>query len=90
MRWRTNWPRSVSPPETDPGVILDGPHIEICFQQVHPPPTTKKSLHLDLRADDRETEVRGLTQLGASIKEQFETHTWMRHPEGNDSCVMDA
>lgn len=31
-------------PETDPGVILDGPHIEICFQQADPPSTTKKLL----------------------------------------------
>jgi hypothetical protein len=77
-------------PETDPGVILDGPHVEICFQQVDPPPTTKNPLHLDLRADDRETEVRRLAQLGASVTERFETHTWMRDPEGNDFCVVDA
>jgi hypothetical protein len=78
-------------PETDPGVILDSPHIEICFQQVDAQPaTTKKPLHLDLRADDRETEVRRLTQLGASVTERFETHTWMRDPEGNDFCVVDT
>jgi glyoxalase superfamily protein len=77
-------------PETDPAVILDGPFVELCFQQVGPPPMTKKPLHLDLRADDREGEVRRLSQLGASITERFETHTWMRDPEGNDFCIVDA
>jgi hypothetical protein len=77
-------------PETDPGVILDGPHVEMCFQQVDPPPTTKRPLHLDLRADDREGEVLRLTRLGASVAERFETHTWMRDPEGNDFCIVDA
>jgi hypothetical protein len=78
-------------PESDPVVIVDGPFVEICFQQVDPPPpSAKRPLHLDLRADDRDGEVRRLTQLGASIVERFETHTWMRDPEGNDFCIVDA
>jgi hypothetical protein len=77
-------------PDTDPVVILDGPHVEICFQKVDPPPMTKKPLHLDVRADDRTSEVLRLVDLGASIKERFATHTWMRDPEGNDFCVVDA
>lgn len=78
-------------PDTDPVVILDGPHIEICFQKVDPPPTTtKKPLHLDLHTDDRAREIERLTHLGASVKEAFDTHTWMRDPEGNDFCVVDT
>jgi Glyoxalase-like domain len=30
-------------PETDPVVLLDGPHIEICFQKVDLPPLTKEA-----------------------------------------------
>jgi hypothetical protein len=77
-------------PETDPVVILDGPYVEICFQKVDPPPLTKKPLQLDVRADDRPWEVRRLAELGASVMERFETHTWMRDPEGNDFCVVDV
>jgi hypothetical protein len=77
-------------PGTDPAVILDGPHIEMCFQKVDPPPVAKKPVHLDLCTDDRRAEVRRLVALGASIKEAFETHTWMRDPEGNDFCIFDV
>jgi Glyoxalase-like domain len=71
-------------------VLLDGPYVEICFQKVDPPPLTKRPLHLDLRADDRASEVLRLVQLGASVAERFATHTWMRDPEGNDFCIVDA
>jgi hypothetical protein len=77
-------------PETDTAVILDGPHLEICFQKVDPPLVTKKPLHLDVRTHDRTMDVRRLADLGASIEERFETHTWMRDPEGNDFCVVDG
>ena len=73
-------------PGSDPGVILDGPFLEICFQRVDLQPTTKRPLHLDVRTDDREEEVRRLTELGASIAEQFDTHTWMRDPVATTSA----
>jgi hypothetical protein len=76
-------------PESDPTVIVDGPHVEICFQEVGPPPVAKTPVHLDLRADDRAAEVRRLVELGASVRESFDDHTWMRDPEGNDFCVVD-
>ena len=76
-------------PETDPVVILDGPMLELCFQKVDVPATRKNPLHPDLQADDRHAEVARLIALGASVKEQFESHTWMRDPEGNDFCVTD-
>jgi hypothetical protein len=68
-------------PDSDPAVILDGPHIEICFQTTDPPPVAKTPTHLDLRSDDRATEVQRLVALGACVKRQFETHTWMQEPE---------
>jgi Glyoxalase-like domain len=77
-------------PETDPSVILDGPNVELCFQRVDAVPTTKRPLHLDLRADDRKAEVQRLVALGAAVAERFESHTWMRDPEGNDFCVVDS
>jgi hypothetical protein len=77
-------------PETDPGVILDGPMLEVCFQKVDVPATKKNPVHPDLVARDRDGEVARLIALGASVRERFDSHTWMRDPEGNDFCVTDS
>ena len=77
-------------PDTDPCVILDGPTLEICFQEVEVPTMTKRPMHVDIESTDRPTETTHLVTLGASIVEEFDGHTWMRDPEGNDFCVTDA
>jgi molybdopterin biosynthesis enzyme len=77
-------------PETDPGVIVDGPHLEICFQRVEREERAKTPVHLDIAADDREAEVDRLTALGATVHRRFADHVWMRDPEGNDFCVVGA
>ena len=53
-------------------------------------------IHLDLDAEDRETEVRRLVELGATVVETktettgpyTETWTVMHDPEGNGFCVQ--
>ena len=77
-------------PETDPCVILDGPNLEICFQEVDVPSMEKRPLHLDISTADRVNERSRLVSLGASIVQEFESHTWMRDPEGNDFCITDT
>ncbi len=77
-------------PETDPCVILDGPTLEICFQEIEVPVATKRPMHLDIGSTSRATESARLVSLGASIVEHFAQHTWMRDPEGNDFCLTDA
>jgi hypothetical protein len=74
-------------PETDPGVIVDGPHVELCFQKVDLERRSKTPLHLDLASSDWLAEIDRLTALGATVHERFERHVWMRDPEGNDFCV---
>ena len=76
-------------PETDPCVIVDGPSLEICFQEVEVPPIGKRPVHLDISTPDRAHDRDHLVTLGASIVEEFEHHTWMRDPEGNDFCITD-
>ena len=76
-------------PETDPVVILDGPHLEVCFQKVELEPRSKTPVHFDIAAADWQAEIDRLTALGATVKERFEAHAWMRDPEGNDFCVVD-
>ncbi len=77
-------------PDTDPCVILDGPMLEICFQEVEQASTSKRPMHIDIESADRTTETERLVSLGASVVEDFEGHTWMRDPEDNDFCVTDA
>lgn len=77
-------------PETDTCVIVVGPDLEFCFQQVDVAEVAKKPLHVDISARDRPGEVRRLVELGATIREVFDDHTWMLDPEGNDFCVADG
>ncbi|WP_116996477.1 VOC family protein [Desertimonas flava] len=76
-------------PDTDPSVILDGPSVEICFQEVEVPLLRKRPLHLDIATPDRAGERARLTALGASVVQEFEHHSWMRDPEGNDFCITE-
>ena len=76
-------------PETDPCVILDGTAAEICFQEIDEPALGKRRLHLDIESSDRPTERDRLLSLGATVVEEFDHHTWMRDPEGNDFCITD-
>jgi predicted enzyme related to lactoylglutathione lyase len=54
----------------------------------------KNRVHLDISAVDRESEVRRLTSLGATVlREQEEGgYRWtnMQDPEGNEFCVTQA
>ena len=75
-------------PETDPTVLIDGPQLELCFQQVDTRGRdTKRHLHFDLDTDDLDAEVQRFVGLGAQVVERFKSHAWMRDPEQNDFCV---
>ncbi len=74
-------------PDTDTCVVVISSGLELCFQQVDVSPTPKKSLHLDICSTSRSSEVHRLVALGATVREDFEEHTWMLDPEGNDFCV---
>jgi hypothetical protein len=74
-------------PETDPAVMVDGPHGSICFQQVTERKAVKNRLHLDLSSADRSGEVQRLLSLGGSVEAEFDDHTVMTDPEGNEFCV---
>jgi hypothetical protein len=77
-------------PETDPNVMVDGPGASLCFQQVAKTKRDKNRVHLDLRSDDRRGEVLRLIDLGASMHADYERHTVMLDPEGNEFCVVDS
>ena len=76
-------------PETDPTVMVDGPGASLCFQQVTEAKRCKNRAHLDLAAPDRQLEVERLVALGASIQAEYENHTSMLDPEGNEFCVVE-
>ena len=77
-------------PDTDPIVIVDGPHVEICFQKVELEQRSKVPIHFDIEAADRTSEVERLVAFGATVRRNFDHHTWMVDPSGNDFCIVDA
>jgi Glyoxalase-like domain len=76
-------------PETDPMVMVDGPGASLCFQQVKETKRGKNRVHLDLRSEDRRVEVQRLVELGATVHADYEGHTVMLDPEGNEFCVAE-
>jgi predicted enzyme related to lactoylglutathione lyase len=66
------------------------------FQRTPKTPTDSIPIHLDLNAEDRESEVARLVRLGATVVETkhrttgdiTEAWTVMRDPEGNGFCVQ--
>ena len=76
-------------PETDPCLIVDGPSLEICFQEIDVPPMAKRPMHLDIAtliAKPKRSPgfPRRVDRPGV------ETHAWMRDPESNDFCLTDS
>jgi hypothetical protein len=63
----------------------------LLFVRVPEEKTTKNRLHLDLRPDDRDTEVQRLLALGATRAEMEQgEQSWvvLTDPEGNEFCVL--
>ncbi|HET7327132.1 MAG TPA: VOC family protein, partial [Nocardioidaceae bacterium] len=82
----------LEPPETSPeeGLVPD-----LLFLRVPEDKRTKNRLHLDLRPDDQDAEVRRLEELGAAQVEigqsrAAEPPSWvvMADPDGNEFCVL--
>ncbi len=66
---------------------------KLLFIEVPEAKGVKNRLHLDLRPDDRDAEVRRLTGLGArtvDIGQGDVTWVVMADPEGNEFCVLRA
>jgi hypothetical protein len=77
-------------PETDPAVMVDSPHGSLCFQEVAEPKLTKNRLHVDMASEDRSYDVERLVSLGASILADYNDHTVMADPQGNEFCVYET
>lgn len=74
-------------PDTDPGVMVDGPDLKLGFQRTYPDAVAKNKVHLDLTVPDLDGAVSKVLSLGATIVERFEDNVWLRDPEGNDFCL---
>ena len=64
-----------------------GMHPRLFFQLVPEPKTVKNRVHLDLRCADLPAEVDRLINLGARVVANYESHSWLADPEGNEFCV---
>jgi predicted enzyme related to lactoylglutathione lyase len=78
-------------------LLPDGrPGPKLLLQQVPEPKAVKNRMHLDIDADDIETEATRLEALGARrvADDQLHEHgtNWilMADPEGNEFCVCDG
>lgn len=76
-------------PETDPQVAIDGAGPTIFFQQTHQKKLQRNRIHLDISASSRDAEVKRLTALGATVRDEHDGYTVMLDPEGNEFCVVD-
>jgi hypothetical protein len=71
-------------PERLPGLL---------FVRVSEPKAVKDRLHLDLRPEDRDTEVERLLMLGATradVGQGEQTWVVLADPEGNEFCVLSS
>jgi predicted enzyme related to lactoylglutathione lyase len=91
------WRRTHDAPEQvvlEPpaGSAEDGVAPDLLFLRVPDPAPGKNRLHLDLRPDDQDAEVRRLIALGATRASvgQADDVPWvvLADPEGNEFCVL--
>lgn len=80
----------VEDPEDDPGAVEPSSpgHPRLYFQKVPEPKAVKNRVHLDLRADDVEAEVKRLAALGAAELHRHGSWVTLRDPEGNEFCMV--
>ena len=82
----------ITDTEDDPTVLVEpstaGPRL--FFQKVPEPKVVKNRVHLDVRGDDRATEVARVVALGAQVVDATPARfTVLVDPEGNEFCIMD-
>jgi Glyoxalase-like domain len=76
--------------EDDPTVLVernDGGRPRLFFQLVPEPKTVKNRLHLDLRAEDPDAELRRLVGLGARVLTDHDEFVVLADIEGNEFCL---
>lgn len=76
-------------PETDPGVMVDGPDLKLGFQKTDPESRGKNKIHLDLSVSNLDDAVARVESLGATVVDRFDGSVWLRDPEENDFCLTD-
>lgn len=69
-------------------VALRAPGITFDFTLVPESKQTKNRLHPDLATNNYLETVAKAVELGATVTTEFEKHTAMRDPEGNEFCVL--
>lgn len=95
LGWRTTYDEpdevALEPPAGSPE---DGVSPDLLFLKVPEEKSGINRLHIDLRPDDRDTEVHRLLALGATRADvgQGPDVTWvvLADPDGNEFCVLRA
>lgn len=77
--------------DDDPSVLVEpvsGAGPRLFFQLVPDGKQAKNRLHLDLSADDVDTEIDRLAALGARVLSEHPGHVVMADVEDNEFCVL--
>jgi hypothetical protein len=89
-RWWAELLGSTAEPDGDDWVVeADG--VTLLFGENGDDKVVKNRVHLDLRPDDRDTEVARAEALGATrvdIGQGDETWVVLADPEGNEFCIL--
>ena len=78
-------------PETDTSVAVDsdGHGPILWFQKTETPKSHERNrLHLDIRGEDRATEVTRLLTLGTTVRDEHTADTMLLDADGNEVCVQ--
>lgn len=80
----------IDDPEDDPSVlVVSSPNLpRLIFQWVPEAKAGKNRVHLDVLADDLDSEVERLAKLGATELARHSGWVVMTDPEGNEFCVQ--
>ena len=90
------WAAALGTDMEDDGATSDRAFVEAAgwggpnmwFVRVPEPKTAKNRMHFDLRAPGSVAdEVARLVALGATVQHEYESHTVMQDPDGNEFCV---
>lgn len=76
-------------PKTDPTVMVDGPGLILCIQEVPGRDYENTRLHLDISVVDRKREIERVCDLGGAVVREAEGYTVMHDLEGNQFCLVD-
>ena len=76
--------------EDDPTVLVEAElgDLRLFFQRVPESKAVKNRLHIDLEADDIDSDLALIASLGGRVTAHYQDHVLLMDPEGNEFCIF--